>query len=228
MLKATSTYTQARNIAMALTMSFSVVTLVTACGDDESPDTTQSPEVEMNYENQNNMPQENPPVSSEPEVNMESESVVELDNRDTTVETNEGVLIASDEASDTQANGQASDEAKTHTVTAQGLVYDPLVVEINPGESVAWRNMPTHNTESLEGLIPEGAEQWSSTIGKSYTRAFTQEGIYVYKCTPHFGAGMGGAIIVGKPVNLEQIKNADASGAAGRLVRKAISAAESM
>jgi len=122
----------------------------------------------------------------------------------------------------------ATAESKNHTVTAQGLIYDPLVVTIAPGDSVSWTNMSTHNTESLEGLIPEGAEMWVSAMSENYTRTFTQEGIYVYKCTPHFGAGMGGAIIVGEPVNLEQIKSADVKGAARRLVNKAIQAAEAM
>ena len=88
--------------------------------------------------------------------------------------------------------------------------------------------MSTHNTESLEGLIPEGAEMWSSKMSENYSHTFTQEGIYIYKCVPHFGAGMGGAIIVGEPVNLEQIKAVDAKGAAKRLVNKALQIAESM
>ncbi len=37
---------------------------------------------------------------------------------------------------------------------------------------------------------------------------------------------MGGVIIIGAPVNLKQIKNADAKGAADRLARKAIKAAK--
>lgn len=115
-----------------------------------------------------------------------------------------------------------------HTVTAQGLIYNPLVVKIAPGDTVAWTNMSTHNTEALEGLIPEGTEMWASKMSDNYRRTFTQEGIYIYKCTPHFGAGMGGAIIVGQPVNLEQIKSVDAKGAAKRLVTKAVQAAESM
>lgn len=122
----------------------------------------------------------------------------------------------------------ATVESKNHTVTAQGLIYEPLVVTIAPGDSVSWTNMSTHNTESIEGLIPEGAEMWASKMSENYSRTFTQEGIYVYKCTPHFGAGMGGAIIVGEPVNLEQIKNSGAKGAAKRLVNKAIQAAEAM
>lgn len=122
----------------------------------------------------------------------------------------------------------ATVESKNHTVTAQGLIYEPLVVTIAPGDSVSWTNMSTHNTESIEGLIPEGAEMWTSKMSENYSRTFTQEGIYVYKCTPHFGAGMGGAVIVGEPVNLEQIKNSGAKGAAKRLVNKAVQAAEAM
>lgn len=123
---------------------------------------------------------------------------------------------------------QAAAGGEMHIVTAQGLKYSPLVVKIQPGDTVAWENMPTHDTQSIEGLIPEGAEAWHSELGKNYERTFTQEGIYVYKCTPHIGAGMGGVIIVGNPVNLEAIKAADAKGAEGRLARKAIAAAEEM
>lgn len=117
---------------------------------------------------------------------------------------------------------------KTYTVTAQGLIYNPLVVTIAPGDTVSWTNMSTHNTESIEGLIPEGTEMWMSEMSVNYSRTFTEEGIYVYKCTPHFGAGMGGAIIVGNPVNLEELKNFGAKGATRRLVNKAIEAAEAM
>lgn len=115
-----------------------------------------------------------------------------------------------------------------HIVTAQGLKYEPLVIKIQPGDTVAWENMPTHDTQSLEGLIPEGAEAWHSALGENYQRTFTVEGIYVYKCTPHIGAGMGGAIIVGKPVNLAAIIAADAKGAEGRLAKKAIAEAQAM
>lgn len=122
----------------------------------------------------------------------------------------------------------ATVESKNHTVTAQGLIYNPLVVTIAPGDSVSWTNMSTHDTQAIEGLVPEGTELWHSPMSENYTRTFTQEGIYIYKCTPHFGAGMGGAIIVGEPVNLEQIKNSGAKGAAKRLVNKAVQAAEAM
>lgn len=244
MYKATSTFTQARNIAMALTMTFAATTLVTACGGDDSSDATQSPEAEMSSENQNSMSENNTQNTSDTEDNMDSEPVAEPDETETTAEADDTEASASDDASTTESeetdtsasddtasaesDEDASAEAETHTVNAQGLKFAPLVVTIKPGDSVAWRNMNTHNSESIDGLIPEGAEKWNSPINQSYERTFTVEGIYVYKCTPHFGTGMGGAIIVGDPVNLEEIKNADAPGAAGRLVREAVSEAESM
>lgn len=123
---------------------------------------------------------------------------------------------------------QAVTGGQIHIVTAQGLKYEPLVIMIQPGDTVAWENMPTHDTQSIEGLIPEGAEPWHSQLGANYERTFTVEGIYVYKCTPHIGAGMGGAIIVGKPTNLDAIIAADMKGAEGRLARKAIAAAQAM
>ncbi|WP_417549277.1 plastocyanin/azurin family copper-binding protein [Methylophaga sp.] len=155
--------------------------------------------------------------------NSAAEGRADAEARLQEVEKEAGITEKSAEVAD-----PATVESKNHTVSAQGLIYDPLVVTIAPGDSVSWTNMSTHNTESIEGLIPEGAEMWTSKMSENYSRTFTQEGIYVYKCTPHFGAGMGGAVIVGKPVNLEQIKNSGAKGAAKRLVNKAIQAAEAM
>lgn len=229
MFKATSTFTQTKRITLALTMTFVAATLFTACGSDDNSENTQTPETEMSSENQSNIEaiEDTPPSEPETEVVVEDEPVAELDQTDNTMATEEDASGTSDDTA-AQADEPKSEGAETHVVTAEGLIFNPLVVKINPGDSVSWRNMSTHNSESIDGLIPEGAEKWNSPMSENYQRTFTQEGIYVYKCTPHIGAGMGGVIIVGEPVNLEQIKNADVTGGAGRLVRKAISAAESM
>ncbi|MCB2426732.1 plastocyanin/azurin family copper-binding protein [Methylophaga pinxianii] len=229
MFKATLTFTQTKRITLALTMTFAAATLFTACGSDDNSENTQPPETEMSSENQSNIEaiEDTPPSEPEAEVVVEDEPVAELDQTDNTMASEEDVSGTSADTA-AQADEPKSEGAQNHVVTAEGLVYNPLVVKINPGDSVSWRNMSTHNSESIDGLIPEGAEKWNSPMSENYQRTFTQEGIYVYKCTPHIGAGMGGVIIVGEPVNLEQIKNADVTGGAGRLVRKAISAAESM
>lgn len=221
MFKATSTLTQTKRITLALTMTFAAATLFTACGSDDNSENTQTPETEMSSENQSNIEaiEDTPPSEPEAEVVIENEPAAEVNQTENTMATEETAA---------QADEPKSEGAETHVVTAEGLIFNPLVVKINPGDSVSWRNMSTHNSESIDGLIPEGAEKWNSPMSENYQRTFTEEGIYVYKCTPHIGTGMGGVIIVGEPVNLEQIKNADVTGGAGRLVRKAISEAESM
>lgn len=118
--------------------------------------------------------------------------------------------------------------AQTHTVTAQGLAFNPLVIKVAPGDTVAWNNMGTHNVEMMEGLIPEGTEAFRSAMSEDFQHTFEQEGIYVYQCTPHIGAGMGGAVIVGEPKNLDAVKAADVSGGLKRVAGKAISEAEKM
>jgi len=137
----------------------------------------------------------------------------------------EEVAVVDDEVTEEKP---AMGDGQVHVVTAQGLKYEPLVTVIALGDTVAWENMSSHDTQAIEGLVPEGSERWHSSMGENYQRTFTQEGIYIFKCTPHWGAAMGGVIIVGNPVNLEAIKAATAKGAAKRLVKKAIKAAEAM
>lgn len=118
--------------------------------------------------------------------------------------------------------------AETHTVDVNGMAFQPLVIKIAPGDTVAWKNMSTHNVEMMEGLIPEGTEAFSSPMSEDYQHTFDEEGIYVYQCTPHIGAGMGGAVIVGEPKNLDDVKAEDVKGGLKRVADKAIAEAEGM
>lgn len=116
--------------------------------------------------------------------------------------------------------------AETHTVIAQGMIFDPLVVHIAPGDTVAWDKLSTHNVEMIEGLIPEGTEVFMSPMGENYRHTFEKEGIYIYICTPHIGLAMGGAVVVGEPKNLDAIKAADESGGLGRVIRQSLAEIE--
>ncbi len=119
--------------------------------------------------------------------------------------------------------------AEDHVVTASVTAFKPMVVVAQPGDTVSWTNMNGHITNTkfvtADGeveYIPEGAEGWTSAMGENFsTQPLTAEGVYLYKCDPHWGAGMGGAIIVGEPSNLEDIKATEPKGALKRLVRKA-------
>ncbi len=95
---------------------------------------------------------------------------------------------------------------QTHTINAEARVFKPDTIYVNPGDTVGWTNMTSHNTVSIEGLIPEGATSWASKLGQNLKVTLDVEGIYAYVCQPHIGFGMVGLIVVGKPANLEEVK----------------------
>jgi pseudoazurin len=89
------------------------------------------------------------------------------------------------------------------------MVFEPAVLSVNPGDSVTFKaTNPGHNSESMEGMMPEGAEGWQGGMGQDVTVTFDQDGVYVYQCTPHLMMAMVGVIKVGSGSNLEDIKTA--------------------
>lgn len=85
------------------------------------------------------------------------------------------------------------------------MVFEPAFVEIQPGDTV--RFVPTdksHNAESIDGMIPEGAEPFAGKINEEVTITFDEEGVYGVKCKPHYGMGMVAMVVVGEPENAEE------------------------
>ncbi|MDF1589395.1 MAG: plastocyanin/azurin family copper-binding protein [Gammaproteobacteria bacterium] len=119
--------------------------------------------------------------------------------------------------------------AENHVITAEVTAFNPMVLKIAPGDTVSWENMNGHITNTTftdnggkHQYIPQGAEGWASAMGENFqTKPLTVEGVYLYKCDPHWGAGMGGVIIVGTPTNLDDIQATKPKGALKRLVKKA-------
>lgn len=95
----------------------------------------------------------------------------------------------------------AASFAKDTTVKAVAVQFVSVFVFIEPGDRVSWEGMNGHNVETIDELVPEGTEKINTTIGDDVTLTFDQPGIFVYKCTPHWGARMGGVIMVGQPEN---------------------------
>lgn len=93
----------------------------------------------------------------------------------------------------------------THKVNAQARIFKPDTIYINPGDTVQWVNMTSHNTASVDGLIPEGTTPWQSKLGENLKIKLDVVGIYAYVCQPHIGFGMVGVIVVGKPSNLDDV-----------------------
>lgn len=92
-------------------------------------------------------------------------------------------------------------ELLTTDANGQNMVMSPGYLKIEAGDTVTFvPSDPSHNVESLS--IPAKAEPFSSKMGKNFTHTFDKEGVYLYKCTPHFAMGMLGVIQVGTAENL--------------------------
>ena len=80
----------------------------------------------------------------------------------------------------------------------QMMVFKPAVLKINPGDTVTWKaTNPGHNTASINEMSPDSSLQWDGKINEELKITFTKEGIYGYKCTPHYILGMVGIVSVG-------------------------------
>ena len=80
----------------------------------------------------------------------------------------------------------------------QMMVFKPAVLQINPGDTVTWKaTNPGHNTASINGMSPDSSLQWDGKINEELKITFTKEGVYGYKCTPHYILGMVGVVSVG-------------------------------
>lgn len=105
--------------------------------------------------------------------------------------------------------------AKLKAPVAQGTVgmtdmgFVPAAITVNAGEKVVWKNssLVIHNVVDdaskalsvVDVKLPSGAHPFDSGLlqpGQSFSRVFTEPGIYRYVCTLHEGSGMKGLVIV--------------------------------
>jgi pseudoazurin len=86
-------------------------------------------------------------------------------------------------------------------------VFEPEIIHVAVGTSADFIAEDFgHDAAAVEGLIPAGAEQFVGYKNADLTVKFTVEGVYVYQCTSHQGAGMVGLVVVGNPkTNIDTI-----------------------
>jgi len=108
--------------------------------------------------------------------------------------------------------------AAEHTVQMKNvgadgtMVFEPAVVKAAVGDTVHF--VPTdmaHNSESVPGLIPEGAAGWKGEMNQKISVTLDKEGVYVYKCAPHTVMAMVGVVVADNPTNLDDVKANSAS-----------------
>jgi len=87
--------------------------------------------------------------------------------------------------------------AADHVIKAGARAFENSILYIAEGDKVVFSNMNSHNSVSVEGLIPDGATAWAGALGENVIPDVSKAGIYSYVCQPHIGFGMVGVIIVG-------------------------------
>jgi len=87
------------------------------------------------------------------------------------------------------------------------MVFEPAVLSINKGDTVKFVATDlAHNSSSVEGMIPEGAVPWVGAMNQDIEVTLTEEGVYVYQCTPHNMMAMVGVIKVESSSNINSIR----------------------
>ncbi|HQZ11416.1 MAG TPA: pseudoazurin [Devosia sp.] len=88
--------------------------------------------------------------------------------------------------------------------------FSPSFLQIEPGDTVKFIPVDKgHNAETILGMIPDAAATWKGKVDEEFSVTFTVEGLYGYKCFPHYAMGMVGLIQVGKDrSNMSEMLNA--------------------
>ncbi len=106
-------------------------------------------------------------------------------------------------------------EMRNRDDAKNSMAFQPGFVKVEVGDTVKF--VPTdksHNTESVLEVWPEGVPPVEGAFSKEVVFTAEKEGLYVLKCAPHYGMGMVVLVQVGKPVNLDKIKEYKATGLA--------------
>ena len=117
----------------------------------------------------------------------------------------------------------ANHEVRMLNSGAEGfMVFEPAVVKAAVGDTVTFKATDmAHNSASIKGMIPEGANSWNGAMSQDITVTVNKEGIYVYQCTPHSMMAMVGVIQVGgSRSNIDSIQAKVAAVKAGFVTNK--------
>ena len=100
------------------------------------------------------------------------------------------------------------------------FVFDPDLVRIKQGDTIIFvATDKGHEIHSVPGLIPVGAKPFSGKLNQDTEVTFTEPGVYIVACQPHTLLGMVEVVVVGDPVNLDEIDPASLPGKAQEKVR---------
>lgn len=113
----------------------------------------------------------------------------------------------------------ASDGAEMHEVDMlnvdpddrqKRMLFKPAILRAQPGDTVKFLATERgHNAQSIDGMTPDGADEFQGRINEEIEVTLDVEGTYGYICQPHQTMGMIGFILVGDfTSNLEAVREA--------------------
>lgn len=95
------------------------------------------------------------------------------------------------------------------------MAFEPGFVKVEVGDTVKF--VPAdkgHNAQSVPNIWPEGIPEVKGEFSREVVFKAEKDGLYVFKCLPHYGMGMVALVQVGKPVNLDAVKKFVVTGSA--------------
>ena len=70
-------------------------------------------------------------------------------------------------------------------------VFEPAFVKADVGDKVHFKpSDPSHNAETIGGMLPAGVAPMKGAIGKEMVLTVTKPGLYGVGCLPHMSMGM--------------------------------------
>jgi pseudoazurin len=96
------------------------------------------------------------------------------------------------------------------------MVFEPAYVKAAVGDTVKFVPVDKgHFAVALPGMWPEGVEQAKGKMNQEFTVTLDKDGIYGFKCTPHYAMGMVAMVQVGTGAVTDEIKAIKLPGKAG-------------
>lgn len=143
---------------------------------------------------------------------VEEVSDASTENESDTLSATESGGVSAGAASLVPPSGETHEVQMRNQGNDGVMVFEPSVLSVQVGDSVTFKATDAgHNSASIEGMIPLGAASWDGEMSQDITITFTEEGTYVYQCTPHLMMAMVGVITVGDlNNNFEEIEAAAA------------------
>jgi pseudoazurin len=103
------------------------------------------------------------------------------------------------------------------------MVFEPSFVRAAVGDTIKFVPVDKgHFVVTLPGMWPEGVAPAKSVINKEFVYTVEQEGLFGWKCTPHYAMGMVALVQVGTAPVADAAKALKLPGEAGKRMAAAL------